>query len=169
MIFITAIKKLRQKAESLPPIHTQIMTQRKGKLQMLPLLHKASIATKFNWLCISTVSRAMPVMLTIISKCCWAVPWHPWHPLPCHTQLVNCSRDLHPTRSQRKHQHPPQSTVPDAAVLKKKLQIKSTLAYQYTALSFSINKVDYKEALIICNIISCYKTLNILLRIYHDF
>lgn len=63
----------------------------------------------------------------------------------------------------------PQSTVPDAAVLEKKLQIKSTLAYQYTALSFFINKVDYNEALIICNIISCCETRNILLRIYHDF
>lgn len=107
MIFITAIKKLRQKAESLPPIHTQITTQRKGKVQMLPLLQKASTATKFNRLCISPVPCAMPVMLTIISKSCWAVPWHPWHPLPFHTQLVNCSRDLHPTRPQREHnQHP---------------------------------------------------------------
>lgn len=82
-----------------------------------------------------------------------------------HTQLVNCSRHLHPTRPQRKHnQHAFQSTVLDAAVLKKKLQIESTLAYQYTALSFFINKVDYNEALI-CNVISCYKTRSILLRI----
>lgn len=82
-----------------------------------------------------------------------------------HTQLVNCSRHLHPTRPQRKHnQHSFQSTVPDTAVLKKKLQIESTLAYQYTALSFFINKVDYNEALI-CNVISCYKTRSILLRI----
>lgn len=94
-----------------------------------------------------------------------------------HTQLVNCSRHLHPTRPQRKHnQHSFQSTVPDTAVLKKRLQIESTLAYQYTALSFFINKVDYNEALIcnviyfinealICNVISCYKTRSILLRI----
>lgn len=40
--------------------------------------------------------------------------------------------------------------------------------FKYTALSFFINEVDYNEALI-CNIISCYKTLNIPLRIYHDF
>lgn len=35
-----------------------------------------------------------------------------------------------------------------------------------TALSLFINKVEYNEVLI-CDIISCYKTLNSVLRIYH--
>lgn len=131
-----------QKTSSLSPIQTNNHT--KGKLQMLPLLHKASIATsKFSCLCISTLCGVMPVMLSLPNVVRQSCECHPWYLFPFPTQLVNCSRDLRPPRPQRKHtQHSSTSyCTRRSRVLKEKLKIDSTLTFLNTLLyHFSLKK-----------------------------
>lgn len=131
-----------QKTSSLSPIQTNNHT--KGKLQMLPLLHKASIATsKFSCLCISTLCGVMPVMLSLPNVVRQSCECHPWYLFPFPTQLVNCSRDLRPPRPQRKHtQHSSTSYCTRCSrVLKEKLKIDSTLTFLNTLLyHFSLKK-----------------------------
>lgn len=101
----------------------------------------------------------MPVMFNDNHSQC-----HPWHPLPT-SQLSNSSQARAHTQCSSTLYCPRNSNAPTDAIFKKNHRCPSSSIYHFIIF---INKAHYNGALI-CIVISCYKTLHILLRTHHHF